>query len=141
MPGRLSLWKAGRGDAAVAKARALAERVRVDGLLDTTIDTISHGQRRQVEVGMALASDPRLLMLDEPAAGLSAGERPELMRLIRDLPRELTLILIEHDMDVALPNSDIVTVMKDGEVVVENTPDRIADDPVVQAIYLGGAVP
>jgi branched-chain amino acid transport system ATP-binding protein len=141
MPGRLSLWKAGRGDAAVAKARALAERVRVDGLLDTTIDTISHGQRRQVEVGMALASDPRLLMLDEPAAGLSAGERPELMRLIRDLPRELTLILIEHDMDVALPNSDIVTVMKDGEVVVENTPDRIADDPVVQAIYLGGAAP
>ena len=88
---------------------------------------------------MALASDPKLLMLDEPAAGLSAGERPELVQLIRDLPRDLTLILIEHDMEVALPNSDIVTVMKDGKVVVENTPDRIADDPVVQAIYLGGA--
>ena len=138
MPGRLSLWKAGRGDAALAKARRLAEQVRVDTIAGARIQSLSHGQRRQVEVGMALASDPRLLMLDEPAAGLSAAERPELVKLIRDLPRELTLILIEHDMDVALPNSDIVTVMKDGEVVVESTPDRIADDPVVQAIYLGG---
>nr|WP_244292972.1 ABC transporter ATP-binding protein [Stappia sp. TSB10P1A] len=138
MPGRLSLWKAGRGDAALAKARRLAEQVRVDTIAEARIQSLSHGQRRQVEVGMALASDPRLLMLDEPAAGLSAAERPELVKLIRDLPRELTLILIEHDMDVALPNSDIVTVMKDGEVVVESTPDRIADDPVVQAIYLGG---
>ncbi|MGY6708536.1 MAG: ABC transporter ATP-binding protein [Rhizobiaceae bacterium] len=139
MPNRLSLIKAATSDAALAKARELADRVRVSNIAEEQIDTISHGQRRQVEVGMALASDPKLLMLDEPAAGLSAGERPELVKLIQDLPRDLTLILIEHDMDVALPNSDIVTVMKDGEVVVENTPDRIADDPTVQAIYLGGA--
>jgi branched-chain amino acid transport system ATP-binding protein len=139
MPGRLSMRKAGPGDPALLKARELAERVRVAHIADDQIDTISHGQRRQVEVGMALASDPRLLMLDEPAAGLSAGERPELVNLLRELPKELTLVLIEHDMEVALPNSDIVTVMKDGEVVVENTPDRIADDPTVQAIYLGGA--
>ncbi|NDV86566.1 ATP-binding cassette domain-containing protein [Aurantimonas aggregata] len=138
MPNRLSLRKAGRDDAALAKARRLAEQVRVDRICDARIDSLSHGQRRQVEVGMALACDPRLLMLDEPAAGLSAAERPELVKLIGDLPRDLTLILIEHDMDVALPNCDIVTVMKDGEVVVESTPDRIADDPVVQAIYLGG---
>jgi branched-chain amino acid transport system ATP-binding protein len=138
MPNRLSLWKPGRTDATLARARRLAEQVRVDTIRDARIDAISHGQRRQVEVGMALACDPRLLMLDEPAAGLSAAERPELVKLIRELPRELTLILIEHDMDVALPNCDIVTVMKDGEVVVESTPDRIADDPVVQAIYLGG---
>ncbi|WP_245453483.1 ABC transporter ATP-binding protein [Aquibium carbonis] len=140
MPNRLSLWKASRGDAALSKARLLAQQVRVDNILEARIDAISHGQRRQVEVGMALAANPRLLMLDEPAAGLSAGERPELVKLIRDLPRDLTLILIEHDMDVALPHSDIVTVMKDGEIVVENTPDRIVDDPVVQAIYLGGAL-
>ena len=139
MPNRLSLLKPGSSDSALAKARVLADRVRVSNIAEEQIDTISHGQRRQVEVGMALASDPKLLMLDEPAAGLSAGERPELVQLIRDLPRDLTLILIEHDMEVALPNSDIVTVMKDGKVVVENTPDRIADDPVVQAIYLGGA--
>lgn len=136
---RLSLLKPKNGDVALAKAWELAERVRVTNIAEEKIDTVSHGQRRQIEVGMALASDPKLLMLDEPAAGLSAGERPELIKLIQELPRDLTLILIEHDMDVALPNSDIVTVMKDGEVVVENTPDRIADDPVVQAIYLGGA--
>lgn len=139
MGNRLSLLKPRHGDTALAKAWNLADRVRVTNIAEEKIDTVSHGQRRQIEVGMALASDPKLLMLDEPAAGLSAGERPELVKLIQDLPRDLTLILIEHDMDVALPNSDIVTVMKDGEVVVENTPDRIADDPTVQAIYLGGA--
>ena len=86
---------------------------------------------------MALASDPRLLMLDEPAAGLSPAERPELLKLLRDLPRTLTIILIEHDMDIALPFADVVTVMKDGEVVVIDTPDRIQDNPVVHEIYLG----
>ncbi|TVR43110.1 MAG: ABC transporter ATP-binding protein, partial [Rhodobacteraceae bacterium] len=103
----------------------------------TRIDAISHGQRRQVEIGMALSGVPRLLMLDEPAAGLSAAERPELVKLMAELPRDLTLILIEHDMDVALANSEKVTVMKDGVVVVESTPDKVADDPMVQAIYLG----
>ncbi|WP_296473697.1 ABC transporter ATP-binding protein [Roseinatronobacter sp.] len=136
--GRFSMLKAGPGDADVAYARALADRVRVTQLLSAQVDAISHGQRRQVEIGMALAGNPKLLMLDEPAAGLSAAERPELVALIRSLPRDLTLVLIEHDMDVALSNSDIVTVMKDGVVVVENTPDLIADDPVVQSIYLGG---
>jgi branched-chain amino acid transport system ATP-binding protein len=87
---------------------------------------------------MALAGDPRVLMLDEPAAGLSPGDRPELLRLLRELPRTLTLVLIEHDMDIALPAADMVSVMKDGEVVVEVTPDRIEQDPLVQSIYLGG---
>lgn len=136
-PGRFSLRKARQGDADLRQVRDLAVRVRVDGLLQTRIDAISHGQRRQVEIGMALAGDPKLLMLDEPAAGLSAAERPELIALIAGLPRDLTLVLIEHDMDVALSNADMVTVMKDGQVVVEAPPGRIADDPVVQAIYLG----
>lgn len=137
-PGRFSFLRPGRGDAGMAQARALAERMRLTHLLEAQVASLSHGQRRQLEVGMALAGDPRLLMLDEPAAGLSPGDRPELLRLLRDLPRSLTLILIEHDMDIALPMADIVTVMKDGEVVVEATPDLIEKDPVVQAIYLGG---
>lgn len=136
-PGRFSLLRPKRGDEGLAKVRALAERMRLSHLLETEVNQLSHGQRRQLEVGMALAGDPRVLMLDEPAAGLSPGDRPELLRLLQELPRDLTLILIEHDMDVALPAADIVTVMKDGEVVVEATPDRIASDPVVQAIYLG----
>lgn len=136
-PGRFSLIKAGPGHADLQRVQELARQVRVDHILDTRIDAVSHGQRRQVEIGMALAGNPRLLMLDEPAAGLSAAERPELVALMAELPRDLTLILIEHDMDVALANSEKVTVMKDGEVVVESTSDKVADDPLVQAIYLG----
>ena len=136
-PNRFSFLRPGRQDEGMARARALAERMRIDHLLDVQVVNLSHGQRRQLEVGMALAGDPRVLMLDEPAAGLSPGDRPELLRLLRELPRDLTLILIEHDMDIALPAADIVTVMKDGEVVVEATPDRIENDPIVQAIYLG----
>jgi branched-chain amino acid transport system ATP-binding protein len=137
-PNRFSLLRPSRGDDGMAKARELAERMRLSHLLDAEVVNLSHGQRRQLEVGMAMAGDPRVLMLDEPAAGLSPGDRPELLKLLRELPRTLTLILIEHDMDIALPAADIVTVMKDGEVVVEAPPDRIEDDPVVQAIYLGG---
>jgi branched-chain amino acid transport system ATP-binding protein len=136
-PGRFSLLKTGPGHAALTRVRELARRVGVEDFLEARIDAVSHGQRRQVEIGMALAGEPKLLMLDEPAAGLSAAERPRLIALIGALPRELTLVLIEHDMDVALSNADLVTVMKDGRVVAENTPDRIVDDPTVQAIYLG----
>jgi branched-chain amino acid transport system ATP-binding protein len=135
--GRFSFRAPGPRDPDRLKAVGLADRMRLSHVGDRLVNELSHGQRRQLEVGMALACDPRLLMLDEPAAGLSAAERPELNRLLKDLPRDLTLILIEHDMDVALPNADIVTVMKDGVVVVENTPDRIQDDPLVYEIYLG----
>ncbi len=137
-PNRFSFRRPHADDDGMAKARDLADRMRLSHLLEAEVLNLSHGQRRQLEVGMALAGDPRVLMLDEPAAGLSPGDRPELLSLLRGLPRTLTLILIEHDMDIALPAADIVTVMKDGEVVVEAPPDRIEDDPVVQAIYLGG---
>jgi branched-chain amino acid transport system ATP-binding protein len=138
-PNRFSFRRPAAGDEALVKVRELAERMRLSHLLAVEVSSLSHGQRRQLEVGMALAGDPRVLMLDEPAAGLSPGDRPELLKLLHDLPRTLTLILIEHDMDIALPAADIVTVMKDGEVVVEAPPDRIATDPVVLSIYLGGA--
>jgi branched-chain amino acid transport system ATP-binding protein len=134
-PGRFSWLPPSREDR--ARARALAERVRLAHARGAEVASLSHGQRRQLEVGMALACTPRLLMLDEPAAGLSPLERPELLALMRDLPREITLVVIEHDMDIALPIADLVTVMKDGAVVVEGPPARIESDPVVQAIYLG----
>ena len=137
-PGRFSVRRPGRGDPDLARARALAERMRLAHVAERPVADLSHGQRRQLEVGMALACDPKVLMLDEPAAGLSPGDRPELLALLKGLPRSLTLILVEHDMDVALPASDVVTVMKDGAIAVEAPPDRIGSDPVVQAIYLGG---
>lgn len=135
--GRFSMARPAAGDPDLARVDELAERMRLTHRREAPVSELSHGQRRQLEVGMALAGEPRLLMLDEPAAGLSPGDRPELLRLLNELPRTLTLILIEHDMDIALAASDLVTVMKDGEVVVESTPDRIGSDPVVQAIYLG----
>jgi len=137
-PNRFSFLVPQAQDEHLRAARAMADRMRLSHLIEARVDELSHGQRRQLEVGMALASNPRVLMLDEPAAGLSPGDRPELLKLLKELPRDLTLIPIEHDMDIALPAADIVTVMKDGEVVVEATPDRIATDPVVHAIYLGG---
>ena len=136
---RFSLLRAKTGDPHLAAARDIAERMRLSHRLGSAVEDLSHGQRRQLEVGMALASEPKLLMLDEPAAGLSPGDRPELLRLLRELPRTLTLILIEHDMDIALPVADIVTLMKDGKMIVERSPDKVEHDPVVQAIYLGGA--
>lgn len=135
--GRFSFLRPQPDGADMRAVRALCDQVRLSHVIGDRVEFLSHGQRRQLEVAMALASKPRILMLDEPAAGLSSGDRPELTRLIRSLPRDLTLIMIEHDMDVALPNSDMVTVMKDGAVVVEKTPDLIADDPDVRAIYLG----
>lgn len=135
---RLSLLRPRRGDVALAQARATAERMRISHLLSRDVSDLSHGQRRQVEIGMALAAEPKVLMLDEPAAGLSAAERPELNRILAGLPRDLTLVLIEHDMDVALRNADMVTVMKDGRVVAEDLPCRISDNAVVREIYLGG---
>lgn len=123
----------------LAKAREIADRTRVAHRLDTLVRDLSHGQRRQLELAMALSSDPKILMLDEPAAGLSPGDRPELLRALQDLPRTLTLVLVEHDMDIALPIADVVTLMKDGAIMLERHPDRVEHDPAVQAIYLGEA--
>ncbi|MFD1197948.1 ABC transporter ATP-binding protein [Brucella gallinifaecis] len=139
MPGRMSFLRPRKNDPAMMRASEMADKMRIKHLLDRTVSEISYGQRRQVEIGMALASNPRLLMLDEPAAGLSPVERPELNKLLADLPHNLTLILIEHDMDVALRNSDFVTIMKDGEIVAQDVPDQITNNPVVREIYLGSA--
>jgi branched-chain amino acid transport system ATP-binding protein len=137
--GRFSAMRPRRNGAAMQAAEHAAAQVRIGHLLDHPAGALSHGQRRQLEIGMALAQSPRVLMLDEPAAGLSPTERPELVALLQGLSRAVTLVMIEHDMDVALAVSELVTVMRDGEVVAERTPDAIQDDPVVRAIYLGEA--
>lgn len=131
------LWPLRLGDAQIAQAVEQAGRIGLSDTLDRAAGTLSHGQRRQLEIGMALIQRPRLLLLDEPAAGLSPTERPPLVALIRALPSELTLVMIEHDMDVALKLADCVTVMRDGRVVAEGTPDEVRANPQVQAIYLG----
>jgi branched-chain amino acid transport system ATP-binding protein len=119
------------------RARAAAERVWLEHELSTPVGSLSHGEQRQLEVGMASVVEPRIMMLDEPASGLSRGEREKLTELLLALPSDVTLILIEHDMDVALTVARTVTVMHDGEKVVEGTPTEIRASQLVHDIYLG----
>jgi branched-chain amino acid transport system ATP-binding protein len=115
----------------------LLERARLKPLADTPVSALSHGQQRQLEIGMALAGAPRLILFDEPAAGLSPAERAELVALLRALPAHMGFIIIEHDLDIALRVVDRVTVMHNGRLLKHGTPAEIENDAEVQAIYMG----
>jgi branched-chain amino acid transport system ATP-binding protein len=119
------------------QARELARTVGLEGREATLVGSLSHGEQRQLEVGMARAVNPTLMMLDEPASGLSRGERVALTELLLQLDPSITLILIEHDMDVALRVAERVTMMHDGRVIVEGTPDEIRANQTVHDLYLG----
>jgi branched-chain amino acid transport system ATP-binding protein len=119
------------------RARAMAETVGLTERLETLVAELSHGEQRQLEVGMARVAEPKLMMLDEPAAGLSRAERVNLTERLLNLDPGVTLILIEHDMDVALRVAKWVTMMHDGRVIVEGTPDEIRANERVHALYLG----
>jgi branched-chain amino acid transport system ATP-binding protein len=119
------------------RAREAARRVAIDHKLSESVGALSHGEHRQVALAMALASEPKSLMLDEPAAGLSRGERQLLTDLLLALDPEITLILIEHDMDIALKVAGRVTMMHDGRVIVEGTPEEIRGNELVHDLYLG----
>jgi branched-chain amino acid transport system ATP-binding protein len=119
------------------RAREAARRAAIDHKLAEIVGNLSHGEHRQVAVAMALAPEPKMLMLDEPASGLSPGERQLLTELLLALDPDITLILIEHDMDVALRVAERVTMMHDGRVVVEGTPDEIRANELVHDLYLG----
>ena len=129
----------GADDEMRERGRAMAEAVGLADKLDVLVAELSHGEQRQLEVGMARAADPQLMMLDEPAAGLSRAERVKLTELLLALDPAITLILIEHDMDVALRVAEWVTMMHDGRVIVEGTPDEIRANELVHDLYLGSA--
>jgi branched-chain amino acid transport system ATP-binding protein len=116
----------------------LLERIRLTPLADQPVSALSHGQQRQLEIGMALAGAPRLILFDEPAAGRSPAERAELVALLASLPAHMGFILIEHDLEIALRVVSRVTVMHNGRILKDGTPQEIEDDPEVQAIYIGG---
>jgi branched-chain amino acid transport system ATP-binding protein len=119
------------------KARGVAEAVGLAGRLGTVVGELSHGEQRQLEVAMARAADPKLMMLDEPAAGLSPPERDALTSLLLALDPQVTLILIEHDMDVALRVAQRVTMMHDGRVIAQGTPAEIRTNQLVHDLYIG----
>ncbi|HEX2152937.1 MAG TPA: ATP-binding cassette domain-containing protein, partial [Acidimicrobiia bacterium] len=100
---------------------------------------LSHGEQRQLEIGVALATEPNFLLLDEPAAGLSAAERSLLRGALENLPRELPFLLIEHDMSFAMSLSDRVLCLDNGRPIALGRPAEVRSDPAVQAVYLGRA--
>jgi len=135
---RYSMLRPGKDDPTVAETERLVHAVHLDTIADTPVGSLSHGQQRQLELGMALSGAPRFLLLDEPAAGLSPRERGELIQILNLLPAHIGYIIIEHDLDVALRVSSFVTVMHNGRIFKHGTPDEIEADPDVQRIYLGG---
>lgn len=134
-------WRPYRRDSARwDRVVGLLARVGLPDRGPALVADLSHGEQRQLELAMALALEPRLLMLDEPAAGFSPAERAGLITLLSELPQETSLLLIEHDMDIALAVASRVIVMHDGEKILEGTPDEIRQSERVREIYLGGSI-
>ena len=135
--GRFSFLRSASESVASRATRQILDRVRLTTVGDETVASLSHGQQRQLEIGMALAGAPRLILFDEPAAGLSPAERRELVLLLSELPAHMSFILIEHDLEIALRVVDRVTVMHNGRLLKEGTPSEIENDAEVQEIYMG----
>jgi branched-chain amino acid transport system ATP-binding protein len=115
----------------------LIERVGLTDRAGDLVGDLSHGERRQLEVAMALAGDPALLLFDEPTAGMSPSESGQFTRLVQALPRTLTVLLIEHDLDVVFSVADRVSVLATGRLLEQGPPDQIRNSPQVEAVYLG----
>jgi branched-chain amino acid transport system ATP-binding protein len=136
--GRFAVWRPSVAHPSRLATEDLLERVRLTHIADEPVANLAHGQQRQLEIGMALAGAPRLILFDEPAAGLSPAERRELVALLVSLPAHMSFVIIEHDLDIALKVSERVTVMHNGRVLRSGTPAEIESDSQVQAIYMGG---
>jgi len=120
-----------------ARARATLDSVGLDGVADAVVRNLSHGEQRQLEIALALGGRPRLLLLDEPTAGLSPAESRLMAGLLRRLDPAITVLMIEHDMDIALELSPRVTVLHYGCVIADGSRDEVRADPQVREIYLG----
>ncbi|MEV1130718.1 ABC transporter ATP-binding protein [Agromyces sp. NPDC049794] len=134
---RIFWWPQRATDEVSERARAALESVGLTGRRDDRVSNLSHGEQRQLEIAMALVGEPKLLLLDEPAAGLSAVERSTLRHLIEGIPRTLPILLIEHDMTLALGLTDRVMCLENGRHVVTGTPDEVRENETVKEIYLG----
>jgi branched-chain amino acid transport system ATP-binding protein len=120
-----------------ARARRALAAVGLEDRAATTVRHLSHGEQRQLEIALALAGQPRVLLLDEPAAGLSQAEAHMMTRLLRRLDPAITLLIIEHDMDIALEVAQHVTVLHYGRVIADGSREAVKADPTVREIYLG----
>ena len=120
-------------------ARELLERLGLERWAELKAGELSHGQQRILEVGMAMAAKPKLLLLDEPTSGMGIDDIPMMTTLIRELGSDHTILLIEHNMNIVMNISDVITVMAQGRVLVEGPPGRVREDAQVRTAYLGEA--
>jgi branched-chain amino acid transport system ATP-binding protein len=121
----------------VDQARAAIARVGLEHLANRPLAETSYGERRRVEIAMALAQNPKVLLLDEPFAGLSVDERQDIKALLLTIPRSVTVVMIEHHMDVALDFAEQMTLLNFGEVIVQGDRAAVVNDPRTQEVYLG----
>ena len=136
----LNFYAAAERDApVVARAEALLAQVHLDGIGSRPVRTLSYGEQRQLEIGVALAGEPALLLLDEPTSGMSPAETERMISLISALPRSIAILMIEHDMKVVFSVADRITVLSYGEVLASGTVAEIQANPRVREVYLGAA--
>jgi len=138
LPKALSPFADARGNAAVnERAQAALDQVGLQGREDITAGLLSHGEQRQLEIAMVLATHPSVILLDEPLAGMGQSEARFIIELIRKLKQGRAVLLVEHDMDAVFSLADILTVMADGEVIARGLPEEVRVHPAVRAAYLG----
>jgi branched-chain amino acid transport system ATP-binding protein len=135
-------WRSARAIMAATQEQAseLLKRINLFNVEDKIAGTLSYGDQRRLEIGLALASDPILVLLDEPTAGMSLTASQEIVALLQETPRAITIVLIEHDIDVVLRFSDRVTVMHQGTILAQGKPREIERDARVQQAYFGEAL-
>ena len=133
-----ALWQtAAACPASNAAARAAAARAGLADVLDREAGALSHGEKRQLEIAMCLATEPQVLLLDEPLAGMGAEETERMLALLDELKAGHAILLVEHDMDAVFRIADVITVMVNGAVVASGSPDEVRNSPEVRAAYLG----
>jgi len=133
-------WQAlGANRRVVERCEVLLSLFRLTEVMNQRTESLAYGKRRLLEMAIALACEPRVLLLDEPVAGVPAGEREELLHTVAALPADVSVMLIEHDMDLVFEFATRITVLVNGAVLTEGTPQEIAKDPRVKSVYLGHA--
>jgi branched-chain amino acid transport system ATP-binding protein len=135
---RLSFLRAGDEHPSQLATNEILDRIRLDHIQNELVGNLAYGQQRQLEIGMSMAGLPKLVLFDEPAAGLSPSERKQLVVILRNIPSSIGFVIIEHDLDIALKVVERVTVMHNGRVIANGTPEEIETNTEVQAIYMGG---
>ncbi|MEP6789809.1 MAG: ABC transporter ATP-binding protein [Ramlibacter sp.] len=132
------VWQSlGASKEVAERCEELLGQLRLSEVMNQRTEHLAYGKRRLLEIAIALACEPRVLLLDEPVAGVPAGEREELLQTVAALPADVSVLLIEHDMDLVFSFANRMTVLVNGTVLTEGDPEQIANDPQVKAVYLG----